>query len=148
MKKEIIQTWHFPHPPEVIWEYLTTPELLAQWLMKNDFKAEVGHKFQFNAEPRVKVGFDGIIYCEVLKIIPNQFLSYSWKGGPGKGKITLDSVVSWTLTAKDGGTELLLEHKGFKGVGNFITYLIMNKGWAVKVKGRLTDLLKTIDHEA
>jgi len=100
--------------------------------MENDFKPEVGHKFMFTTKPKIKVGFDGNIYCEVLEIIPFQKLSYSWKGGPGKGKITLDSIVTWTLTPKDNGTELQLDHTGFKGMKNYITYLIMNKGWGSK----------------
>jgi uncharacterized protein YndB with AHSA1/START domain len=132
MQKNIQHRWFYPHPKEVLWEYLTKSELLAEWLMENDFKPEVGHKFMFTTKPKIKVGFDGNIYCEVLEIIPFQKLSYSWKGGPGKGKITLDSIVTWTLTPKDNGTELQLDHTGFKGMKNYITYLIMNKGWGSK----------------
>jgi len=135
VQKDIRQTWFFNQSPQAVWDYLTKPELLEQWLMKNDFKPIIGHKFRFNAMPRIKMGFDGIVYCEVLEIIPLKKLSYTWRGGPGNGKITLDSVVTWTLNAKDGGTELLLEHTGFKGWKNYITYLVMNKGW-VKISKR------------
>lgn len=142
MQRDIIQKWFFPHPPEAVWEYLTTPELLAQWLMENDFQPVPGHKFQFRTYPKVKIGFDGIVYCEVLEVVPNKKLSYSWKGGPRPGKISLDSIVEWTLTPKDKGTELLLEHKGFKGLKNYFAYVIMNKGWASHIRSRITQLLK------
>ncbi|RYE26533.1 MAG: SRPBCC domain-containing protein [Sphingobacteriales bacterium] len=128
MQKEIRHTFSFQHPPEVVWEYLTKKELIAEWLMENDFKLQLGHKFTFKTKPKINLGFDGTVYCEVLEIIPLQKLSYSWKGGAG-AKPLLDSIVVWTLTPTATGTDLLLEHKGFKGVKNYLPYLIMNKGW-------------------
>ena len=136
MQNDIKHTWQFNHPQQLVWDYLTKPELLSQWLMESDFQPVVGHQFMFNTKPKVKVGFDGLIYCEVLKVEPISLLSYSWKGGPGKGKITLDSVVTWKLTPKENGTELVLEHTGFNGFKNLLSYLIMNKGWE-KIKSRL-----------
>jgi uncharacterized protein YndB with AHSA1/START domain len=141
MQRAIKQQWFFPHPVEDVWEFLTNPELLAQWLMKNDFKPVVGHQFTFLTKSRINPAFDGIIFCEVLEIVPLKRLSYSWKGGPHKGKITLDSVVTWRLTPTEKGTELLLEHTGFKGVKNFLAYLIMNKGWASIIRKRITTQL-------
>jgi len=143
MQKDIKCNWFLEHPAELVWDYLTKPELLAQWLMENDFKPIVGHKFNFCTKPKVKFGFDGNVYCEVLEIVPFKRLSYSWKGGPGKGKITLDSIVVWTLTPKDNGTELMLEHNGFKGTRNFIGYLFMNEGWKTKIRNRFTNLLNS-----
>lgn len=134
MQRDIRHTWFLPNAPESVWEYLTTPELLAQWLMESDFQPILGHKFTFNTKPKIKLGFDGMIYCEVLEIIPLKKLVYSWKGGPGNGKITLDSVVTWTLTPTRDGTTLELVHSGFKGMKNYISYLIMDKGWNKIVK--------------
>ena len=141
MERSIIQKWLLPGSPEVVWDYLTKPELLAQWLMENDIRPEVGHKFQFRTYPKVNFGFDGIVYCEVLIVEPYKKLSYSWKGGPGKGKITLDSVVTWTLTEKENGTELLLEHTGFRGLKNLIGYFAMSKGWGGKIRNRMAKLI-------
>jgi len=141
MQKDIQHIWFFQHPPDRVWEFLTKQELLEKWLMENDFKPIVGHRFQFNTKPKVKFGFDGIVYCEVLEVVPFQKLSYSWKGGPGKGKIVLDSIVTWTLTPKDNGTELILDHKGFAGWKNFIAYMVMNSGWKIHVKKRLDNLI-------
>ncbi|MCW3121022.1 MAG: hypothetical protein JWQ38_514 [Flavipsychrobacter sp.] len=139
MQRDIRHSWFFSHKPEAIWEHLTNPELIAQWLMKNDFKPVVGHRFNFTTKPQP--GFDGIVYCEVLEVVPLKRLSYSWKGGPRKGTINLDSVVTWTLTPKDGGTELLLEHTGFKGMKNYFAYLMMNMGWKSHVIKRFGELL-------
>ncbi len=138
MQKDIRHSWFFKQSPEVVWEHLTNSELIAQWLMANDFKPVVGHQFRFTTKPQP--GFDGIVYCEVLEVNPLKKVAYSWKGGPSKGKINLDSVVTWTLTPKDGGTELLLEHAGFKGLKNYMAYLMMNMGWkghVIKKFGKL-----------
>lgn len=127
MQRDIIHEWFYRHSPEKVWNFLTQPGLLATWLMENDIRPEVGHQFRFKTKSRP--GFDGNIFCEVLEVVPQQRLTYTWRGGPSPGKITLDTVVTWTLTAKDGGTLLRLEHKGFRGMKNFIAYLVMNKGW-------------------
>jgi uncharacterized protein YndB with AHSA1/START domain len=141
MKKEIKHTWFLNHPAALVWEYLTDSEQISAWLMKNDFKPIVGHKFNFWTKPIINLGFDGNVYCEVLEIEPLKKLSYSWKGGPGKGKITLDSIVTWTLIEKDGGTELTIEHRGFEGLKNFMGYFFMNSGWKAIIRKKLPALL-------
>ena len=130
MKNTIKHTFFFPHPAEMIWDYLTKPELLKQWVMPNDIKPVVGHKFQFTTKPIPSMDFDGHFYCEVLEVVPLQRLTYSWKGGPQPGVINLDTVVYWTLTSKDNGTELHLEQSGFKDIVNAVIYDGMNGGWA------------------
>ncbi|HEY5746303.1 MAG TPA: SRPBCC domain-containing protein [Chryseolinea sp.] len=129
MTKTINHQFFFPHPPEMVWEYLTNAELMAQWLMKNDFQPIVGHDFQFRTNPIPSLDFDGICHCTVLEIIPFKKLSYSWKGGPGGGKITLDTVVVWKLQPKEKGTDLLLEHSGFSEIENLSFYNGMTDGW-------------------
>ncbi len=145
MARNIVHKWFFNHPPQTVWKFLTEPELLAQWLMENDFQPVVGHQFRFISHPKIKFGFDGIVYCKVLEVEPLKRLSYSWKGGPGKGKINLDSVVVWTLIEKDNGTELVLEHKGFKLIENFMAYVAMNEGWRTKIYKRLLTMMNTKD---
>lgn len=136
MQRTIRHEFTYTQPPEVVWEYLTNPELLAQWLMPNNFKPVVGHTFQFKTKPKIKLGFDGTVYCEVLEIIPNKKLVYSWKGGLSKEHPSLDSIVTWTLTPTATGTVLRLEHKGFNGLKNYLSYFIMNMGW-LKIGKRL-----------
>ncbi|MDR6940763.1 SRPBCC family protein [Mucilaginibacter pocheonensis] len=141
MKRDLVIKWHFPHPPEKVWECLTSPQLVSQWLMKNDFKPIVGHKFQFHSKPLPKMGWDGIVYCEVLEVIPNQKLVYTWKGGPRPGVIGLDTLLTWALTAEDGGTRMVLEHSGFKGFKNIISSIFMESGWKKGITRRLNELL-------
>jgi uncharacterized protein YndB with AHSA1/START domain len=145
MQKQIEHTWFYEHAPEAVWHYLTDAELLAQWLMKNDFKPEQGHEFRFETGPMPNLNFDGIIYCKVLEIVPYSRLSYSWKGGPGTGEMTLDSVVTWTLTPKDNGTEVLLQHFGFKSDANMLIFAAMDAGWLKNMK-EVAALLNTAAH--
>lgn len=143
MDRTIKHEFTFSKSPELVWDYLTKPELLEQWLMPSDFQPIVGHKFQFGTKPKIKLGFDGRIYCEVLEVVPFERLVYSWKGGMSKENPSLDSVVVWTLAPVEGGTRLTLEHKGFRGLKNYLPYIIMNKGW-LKIGKRLFAKLNLI----
>jgi len=146
MAKIIKHQFFFPHPKEMVWEYLTKSELLEQWLMKNDFQPIVGHDFQFRTNPIPSLDFDGICYCKVLEIIPFKKLSYSWRGGPGKGEITLDTVVVWELVPNDKGTELFLEHSGFGKEENLNFYKGMTDGWLKNVQ-KIANLLNAAQHD-
>jgi len=145
MAKSIRHQLFFPHPPEMIWEYLTNAELLELWLMRNDFQPILGHDFQFRTNPIPSLDFDGICYCKVLEIVPFKKLSYSWKGGPGEGKITLDSLVVWKLEPRDMGTELFLEHSGFSDIENLAIYNGMNEGW-LKNMHKIAERLNATKH--
>jgi uncharacterized protein YndB with AHSA1/START domain len=140
MTKSIKHQFFFPHPPEMVWEYLTKSELMELWLMKNNFQPVVGADFQFRANPIPSLDFDGIFYCKVLEIVPFSKLSYSWRSGPGDGKITLDSVVVWNLQRTDKGTELFLDHSGFAKKENLDFYNGLTKGWIEKFQ-KIADLL-------
>ena len=96
----------FPHSPEKLWRALTESRLLAQWLMKNDFEPIVARRFQLRSEPMAQ--WDGVIDCEVLLLEPLRKLSYSWRS------MGLDSVVLFTLTPAEGGTQLRIEQTGFR----------------------------------
>lgn len=130
----------FPHPPAAVWEYLTNAELMELWLMKSDFQPIVWHEFQFRVNPIPSLDFDGIVYCQVLEIVPLKKLSYSWKLGPGDGTINVDSVVRWELQPTDKGTELLLNHGDFKILENMGIFDAMNKGWLENIHKILTRL--------
>lgn len=132
MEKSIQQSYFFAHPPERVWEYLTKSELMEQWLMKNDFQPIVGLEFQFRTGPIPSLNFDGIFYCRVLEIVPYKKLSYSWKSGPGGGKIGLESVVVWKLQSTENGTDVFLDHSGFARKENLDLYNGLNHGWLEK----------------
>jgi uncharacterized protein YndB with AHSA1/START domain len=128
MSKTIKHTVNYTYPPAEVWAYLTKPELIEQWLMKTDFQPVTGFDFTFTTKPLPQFNFDGIAYCKVLEVAPNERLSYTWKGGPGNGEITLDSVVEWTLEETAEGSRLTVEHSGFEQTAE-IMFEAMNQGW-------------------
>jgi uncharacterized protein YndB with AHSA1/START domain len=140
MQREIKHTFFFPHPAEIVWDYLTKSELLSQWLMENDIQAVVGHKFQFHARPAPEIEFDGIVYCEILEVTPLKKLSYSWKCNPTDSGHKIDTVVVWTIASKDNGTELNLHQTGFKEKEYDNFYLAMKNGWVQRVEQLLQNL--------
>ncbi len=101
-----------PHPPEKVWHALTRGPLLEAWLMKNDFQPVVGHRFTFRATPLPH--WNGVVDCEVLAVEPCQRLSYSWNASGKEAADGLKTVVTWTLTAVEGGVLVRLEHSGFR----------------------------------
>jgi uncharacterized protein YndB with AHSA1/START domain len=132
----------FPHAPETIWRTLTDGSLMEWWLMRpQGFAAVVGTRFTFQTRPGG--AWDGTIRCEVLEVTPNERLRYRWQGGHasnvGYGAL-LDTIVTWTLAAVDGGTRLRLEHAGFKPE-NDTAFKTMGEGWKTVVKrlGELAD---------
>ena len=143
MKRDIKLQWFYPYPIETIWECLTEPEILKQWSPMKDFKPEIGFECQTIQPPRRAQNWDGIMYLKILEIVPQQRLSYSFKGGPSPGVVTLDTIVTWILIPKDGGTELQLEHTGFTGAKNFFTSFIMEMGWKKIVNKKLTKVIQT-----
>jgi len=126
-----------------MWECLTNPEILKHWfIVSSDFKAEVSFKWMEARKPKPKLNWDGKMYFEVLEVVPLKKLSYSFKGGPGEGVINLDTVVTWTLVPKDGGTELHLEHTGFRGARNYLVSFMMEMGWRKINTRRLSKVLQ------
>jgi uncharacterized protein YndB with AHSA1/START domain len=142
MQRDIKLKWFYNHPVETIWECLTNPEILKHWTPGGgDFKAEVGHRWMEARKPKPAMNWDGKMYFEVLEIVPMKKISYSFKGGPREGEINLDTVVTWILVPKDGGTELQLEHTGFKGPRNYFTGMIMELGWKKNVNKKFVRAL-------
>jgi uncharacterized protein YndB with AHSA1/START domain len=140
--KSIRVEYELPQPPPRVWRALTEPELLGKWLMVNDIRAVVGHRFTFKAPPMP--GWDGTVHCEVLEVVPEKLVRYSWRGGAENA--LLDSVVTWTLSSTaSGGTRLSLLHAGFLPVNAF-AYEAMSKGW--RATGKLAERLAQALQEA
>jgi len=142
MQKDILQTWFFQQSPGEVWEYLTRPELIEQWLTKTDFKPIVGYKFQFMNSCKTEDGKTSNTYCEVLEIIPHKLLSYSWRKGIDEKAITVDSVVTWTLTSKNDGTELQLQHNGFTFLEDTLAH---TNGWNACMN-KINELINSFSH--
>ncbi|ESQ79999.1 SRPBCC domain-containing protein [Asticcacaulis sp. YBE204] len=133
----------FPHTPDAIWKALTDGELMKRWLMPAEgFAATVGKRFTFKTTPAGQ--WDGTIHCEVLEVVPAARFVYSWQGGHednvGYGS-KLDTQVTWTLTAVDGGTRVHLVHSGFVVPRNDVAFKNMGDGWK-KVVQRLGSALE------
>jgi uncharacterized protein YndB with AHSA1/START domain len=134
--RAIVVDYHLAGPPVQVWRALTDPAALQRWLMPNDIAPVVGHRFTFRTQPAP--GFDGIVHCEVLEVINNERLVYSWRGGP------LETVVTWTLSAGgDGGTILQLVQDGFKPSDGF-TYDMLSKGWRDKAPDALEKVVEDL----
>ena len=113
--EQIVVEYVFPQTPAKVWRALTEPELLAAWLMPNDIRPVVGHKFNFRSQPMGD--WNGVVDCEILEVLPQSKLVYTWLGGSTTNQAyghRLQTTVTWTLApAPDGGTILRLVHSGF-----------------------------------
>jgi uncharacterized protein YndB with AHSA1/START domain len=129
----------YPYPQERVWRALTSSEAIADWLMPNNFKPEVGHRFEMRTKPAP--GFDGIVSCEVTVVERPRQLAYKWVGGG------IDTLVTFTLDTVPGGTQLTLVHGGFRGIRGWMISRILGNGWQSRILrvhlpsaiGRITD---------
>ncbi|HEY6632841.1 MAG TPA: SRPBCC domain-containing protein [Rhizobiaceae bacterium] len=126
----------FPHAAETIWKALTTGELIARWLMPAEgFAPREGNRFTYKTTPAGK--WDGTIHCEVLEVVPNERLVYSWQGGHetnvGYGS-RLHTIVTWRLFRVEGGTRVRVVHSGFVLPKNDTAFRNMSEGWKKVVR--------------
>ncbi|WP_242361056.1 SRPBCC domain-containing protein [Anaeromyxobacter sp. SG17] len=91
----------YPHPPSAVWRALTDPELHARWWAAGDVRPVVGHRFTLD------MGQFGKQQCEVIAVEPERLFSYRFATG------SLDTTITWRLSAEAGGTRLSLTHEGF-----------------------------------
>jgi len=135
--EQIVVEYALTESPAKVWRALTEPELLARWLMQNDIVPIVGHKFNFRAQPMGD--WNGVVDCEVLEVIPERKLVYSWQGGSTANDAyghKLATTVTWTLEpATDNGTHLKLVHHGFHP--DDFGFKAMGQGW--RTKGQAID---------
>lgn len=92
----------YAHPPSAIWRILTTPELHAKWWAAGDVRAIVGHEFTLDMGERW-----GKQPCTVLEVVPEKRFRYRF------AITSLDTIITWELTAIEGGTRLTLTQEGF-----------------------------------
>ena len=130
--QDIVVNDVFPHAPETIWRALTTSTLMARWLgmVPTGFNLAANTHFTFQTKPAG--AWDGVIDCQVLEVVPNKRLAFSWKGGHeeniGYGS-RLDTVVTWTLSRVENGTRLCLVHSGFIKPNNDSALKLMGEAW-------------------
>ena len=128
MQRNIHLERQYPHPPERVWRAITDPTLIKRWMqMDNDFKAEVGHRFELRD---ISGNWDGILACEVIAVEAPQRLAYNFIGGVMKHT----TVVTITLEATANGTKLNLDHTGFSGLQDIGLSFIVGLGWRRMLK--------------
>jgi uncharacterized protein YndB with AHSA1/START domain len=141
MERNLTLKHILPYSPEKVWQVLTDKDDMAKWLaMANDFVARKGHRAQFTS-PTPQKAWDGIVHSEVLEVDVNRRIAYTWEFGEQKVTTTL----VWTLKAKQNGTEVTLEHKGFTGVGGFVTSMAFASTWKNVLKKKLPAVLKYVE---
>lgn len=134
--RSIVVERDMPHSPEKVWRALTEQRLIEEWLMKNDFRLAVGHKFNFRAKP--VMGWNGVTDCEVLEIVPQEKLVYTWNASGEQAMDGLKTTVTWTLTPHGRGTRVRMEQSGFRPKDE-AGYRGMGGGWP-RILDRLDDV--------
>ncbi|MDQ8727710.1 SRPBCC domain-containing protein [Bradyrhizobium sp. LHD-71] len=128
--RSVVVEREMPYPPEKIWRALTQSHLIEEWLMKNDFKPDEGHRFNFSADW-------GGVEGRVETVDPNRTLAYTWDTKD------LRSVITWTLTPTGTGTLLRMEQSGFRA-DQEPYYRGAQAGWQ-RFFGALEQVLKRTD---
>ena len=125
------------HPPARVWVALTDPRAIAEWLMPNNFEPTVGHSFRFEVDPTVGSCGVSAVACEVLEVVPERRLVYSWVDVPRKAGVaqTRPGRVIWELepTADGRGSVLRLTHEGVE-VMSWLHRMMIRFGWGTMVK--------------
>ena len=109
-----------PIPPAKVWRAVTDPALVPLWTVTGaggrpeGFAPVAGTKFRLLAKP--KLGWSGVVDCEVLEVNEPSLLRYSWTGDEG-GDVT---EVVYRLEPHAGGTRFSYAHTGFTGVGGVL----------------------------
>ena len=116
MRKQIELNIFYPHPPEKVWKALIDRRALNVWMMPNDFEPRMGHKFQFKSNSLP--GLETTIHCEVIELDEPKRLAYTWQDS----RTSEPSLVIWTLTPVEEGTQLELRHRQ----ASYVTAAISN----------------------
>jgi uncharacterized protein YndB with AHSA1/START domain len=101
-----------PHSLDKVWRAITQSPLIESWLMANDFEPKVGHRGTFHMPPMP--GWNGVTDYEVLTVVPNAELSYTWNASGDEAANGLRTVVKWTLESVAGGVLVRMEQSGFR----------------------------------
>jgi uncharacterized protein YndB with AHSA1/START domain len=133
IKAEIDLTRTYPHPRAKVWRAITEPPLMERWLMRPEgFAAVVGTRFKLVAKPQP--GWRGYVDCEVLEVVPERRLRFSWVGDENRAPMT----VTFSLEDDGSHTRFRLQHVGFEGLsGWFLAKLMMGPGWKKMLAQRL-----------
>lgn len=140
MHNNIVVRQKINAPVDVVWNALTDRNLLKEWFFDiPDFELLLHHQFNFY-EPGNKKEYHH--HCEILEILPNEKLKYSWSYPEFSKEKTM---VKWELEEILGGTEVTLMHKGlenFDHLGERFSYESFENGWNEIVGKSLKNFLE------
>ncbi|CAD7797192.1 hypothetical protein CHRY9390_00126 [Chryseobacterium aquaeductus] len=112
---------------EKVWKALTDKDELPLWYFAiKDFEAEAGKSFDFYEPGEEKKYLHRI---EILKVVPNQKLKYSWFYPSFSEEKT---IVTWNLESDVDGTLVVLTHEGLeklKDLGDGFSSENFTQGW-------------------
>ncbi len=102
-------------PRSRVFESWTKPELMQQWFAPGGMRvASASADLRVGGEYRVEIrGLDNAVYMAsgvYRKIIPDQLLSFTWRGACDSSKETLVTV---EFSDCEYGTEIILKHERF-----------------------------------
>jgi uncharacterized protein YndB with AHSA1/START domain len=105
--RTIIEERLFDVPAGKVWKAITDRDEMARWYFDlREFRAEPGFQFTFTGGPSPEKQY--VHLCEVLEVVPERKLSYSWRYEGYEGS----SVVTFELLPRGRQTLLKLTHEG------------------------------------
>jgi len=127
-------------PVEMVWKAITNKDEMKQWYFDIPaFKPQVGLTFQFIG--RGKKGDEFIHLCEVIEVIGQKKLTYSWQYQGYEGK----SFVTFELSPEGTKTKLKLTHAGLETFPASIPDFAeanFEEGWSAIIGKFLPDYLE------
>ena len=135
----------YPHPPGKVWRAVTDPALVPLWTATGaggrpeGYAPAAGTRFRLIGKPRL--GWKGVVDCEVLEANEPSLLRYSWQDAEG-GDIT---EVAYRLEPHNGGTRFTYDHTGFTGVGGLFLAKLLGRVRTKMLDVGLPAVLNDID---
>ena len=114
-------------PLDKVWNAITNKEQMKNWYFDvPDFEPKIGNNFSFYGGDENE---EYQHFCEIVDLIPNEKLKYSWTYPEISKEKTL---VKWELKPENEGTIVTLTHKGleaFEHLGENFKIHSFRKGW-------------------
>ena len=114
-------------PLDKVWNAITNKEQMKNWYFDvPDFEPKIGNNFSFYGGDENEEYHH---FCEIVDLIPNEKLKYSW---PYTEISKENTLVKWELKPENEGTIVTLTHKGleaFEHLGENFKIHSFRKGW-------------------
>ncbi len=122
---DIVKTIWIDAEPGHVWSYLTDKDKLGDWFQPAEKSLTLGKDYVCYPAPEEKDG--ARVFGKVLEMEKPDRLVMTFN----HAYLNHDTQVTFTLAAKDGGTELVLVHNGFAGAPGDLQKHIddHNSGW-------------------